>query len=51
MSAAGFLAIDLAAESGRAALGSFDGEGVDLREIHRFPNASVRLPMGSTGKF
>jgi rhamnulokinase len=40
---ADFLAIDLGAESGRALLGSFDGEKVGLREVHRFPNAPVRV--------
>ena len=39
---ADFLAIDLGAESGRALLGSFDGGQIELREVHRFPNAPVR---------
>jgi rhamnulokinase len=39
---ADFLAIDLGAESGRALLGSFDGGRIELREVHRFPNAPVR---------
>jgi rhamnulokinase len=43
---ADFLAIDLGAESGRALLGSFDGERIDLREVHRFPNAPVRVTDG-----
>jgi len=44
--AAGYLAVDLGAESGRAMLGRFDGERVALEEIHRFPNAPVWLPDG-----
>lgn len=43
---ANFLAVDLGAESGRGMLGSFDGKGVALREIHRFPNVPVQLPDG-----
>ena len=41
-----FLAIDLGAESGRAVLGRFDGEKMDLEEVRRFPNVPVRLPDG-----
>lgn len=37
-----YLAIDLGAESGRAVLGSFDGNTVGIEEIHRFPNEPVR---------
>ncbi|MDQ3855235.1 MAG: FGGY family carbohydrate kinase, partial [Chloroflexota bacterium] len=44
--AATYLTVDLGAESGRALLGRFDGERVDLRELHRFPNEPVRLPDG-----
>jgi len=43
---AGYLAVDLGAESGRVVLGRFDGGRVSLEEIHRFPNAPVRLPDG-----
>ena len=43
---AGYLAVDLGAESGRVVLGRFDGERVSLEEIHRFPNTPVRLPDG-----
>ncbi len=43
---AGYLAVDLGAESGRAVLGRFDGEHVSLNEVHRFPNTPVRLPDG-----
>jgi rhamnulokinase len=40
------LAIDLGAESGRAILGSFDGERIQLSEVHRFANTPVPLPDG-----
>ncbi len=40
------LAFDLGAESGRAVLGRFDGERVELEVIHRFPNQPVTV--GST---
>jgi rhamnulokinase len=43
---AGYLAVDLGAESGRVVLGRFDGRRVSLREVHRFPNIAVRLPDG-----
>jgi rhamnulokinase len=43
---AGYLAVDLGAESGRVMLGRFDGGRVSLEEIHRFPNPAVRLPDG-----
>jgi rhamnulokinase len=43
---AGLLAIDLGAESGRAVLGRFDGQRVDMREVYRFPNDPVSLPNG-----
>jgi rhamnulokinase len=43
---AGYLAVDLGAESGRVVLGRFDGEQVSLEEVHRFPNTPVRLPDG-----
>jgi len=43
---AGYLAVDLGAESGRVVLGRFDGMRVSLEEIHRFPNLPVRLPDG-----
>ena len=45
MSAA-YLAVDLGAESGRVVLGRFDGGRVSLEEVHRFPNAPVKLPDG-----
>ncbi|MDR3638778.1 MAG: rhamnulokinase [Isosphaeraceae bacterium] len=38
-----YLALDLGAESGRGVLGKFDGERLELDEIHRFPNGPVRL--------
>jgi rhamnulokinase len=43
---AAFLAVDLGAESGRAVLGSFDGERMSLEEVHRFPNVPVKLVDG-----
>ena len=43
---AGYLAVDLGAESGRVVLGRFDGGRVSLEEVHRFPNEPVRLPDG-----
>jgi rhamnulokinase len=42
----GFLALDLGAESGRAMIGQFDGQRLQLAEAHRFPNGPVRLPSG-----
>ena len=38
-----YLALDLGAESGRGLLGKFNGETLDLEELHRFPNGPVRL--------
>ncbi len=40
------LAFDLGAESGRAILGQFDGNKIQLSEVHRFPNDPVPLPDG-----
>jgi rhamnulokinase len=36
-------AVDLGAESGRVVVGALDGERLTLDEVHRFPNAAVRL--------
>ena len=36
-------AVDLGAQSGRVALGDFDGERLTLVELHRFPNVPVRV--------
>lgn len=41
-----YLAIDLGAESGRAIVGSLDGDKLTLAEIHRFVNGPVRLNDG-----
>jgi rhamnulokinase len=41
-----YLAMDIGAESGRAMLGQFDGEQLDLSQVHRFPNGPVRMPDG-----
>jgi rhamnulokinase len=38
-----YLAFDLGAESGRAVLGSFDGERLALSTLHRFSNGPVRV--------
>ena len=38
-----FLAFDLGAESGRGVLGHFNGERLNLEELHRFPNGGVRV--------
>lgn len=37
------LAFDLGAESGRAMLGNFDGERLELHEVHRFSTIPVRV--------
>src|ERR1700741_5181846 len=34
--------IDLGAQSGRVALGQYDGETLSVTELHRFPNVEVR---------
>ena len=46
-SAASYLALDLGAESGRAVLGRFDGERMQMEPVHRFPNRPVNLPDGA----
>jgi rhamnulokinase len=46
MTGQNYLAIDLGAESGRAILGSLDGERLSLSEVHRFSNFPVRQPDG-----
>jgi rhamnulokinase len=37
-----FAAVDLGAQSGRVAVGRFDGERLSVTEVHRFANAPVR---------
>jgi rhamnulokinase len=37
------VAVDLGAESGRAVVGTFDGERLALEDAHRFPNVPVSL--------
>lgn len=37
-----FAAVDLGAQSGRVALGRFDGRRIEVTETHRFPNQPVR---------
>jgi len=44
-----FLALDLGAESGRAMAGQFDGQQLQISEVHRFTNGPVRLPSDGTG--
>ena len=46
VSGADHVALDLGAESGRAMLGRFDGERVELAEVRRFPTQSIQLPDG-----
>jgi rhamnulokinase len=36
-----FAAVDLGAQSGRVALGRFDGDRLSVEELHRFPNEPV----------
>jgi rhamnulokinase len=36
------VAVDLGAQSGRVALGRFDGERLSVSDVHRFPNVPVR---------
>lgn len=38
-----YLAIDLGAESGRVMAGIFDGQKIELSEVHRFPNGPVNV--------
>ena len=44
MSAKHVIAIDLGATSGRVMEVAFDGGGLHLRELHRFPNIPVQTP-------
>jgi rhamnulokinase len=37
------VAVDLGAQSGRVALGRFDGERLTVEELHRFENVPVRV--------
>jgi rhamnulokinase len=38
-----YAAVDLGAESGRVVVGTLGGDRLSLEEVHRFPNAPVRL--------
>jgi len=44
-----FVAVDLGAQSGRVAVGRFDGEHLSVTEVHRFPNLPVKTATRSTG--
>lgn len=44
MTALGFAAVDLGAESGRVMLARLAGEALTLTEVHRFPNQPVLVP-------
>ena len=37
------ISVDLGAQSGRVAVGSFDGRRLGVSEVHRFPNVPVRI--------
>src|SRR5512136_2294146 len=41
-----FVGFDLGAESGRAMLGQFDGERIELSDVHRFVTGPTALPDG-----
>ncbi|WP_333771152.1 rhamnulokinase [Streptomyces sp. IBSBF 2435] len=41
-----FAAVDLGATSGRVIVGRVGRGGLDLAEVHRFPNTPLRLPTG-----
>ena len=43
---AAFAAVDLGAESGRVALGRFDGAAMSVEVVRRFPNRPIQLPDG-----
>ncbi len=43
MNVSSYLAVDVGAESGRVMSGSLNAQGLQLDEIHRFPNGGVRL--------
>ncbi len=38
-----YIAIDLGAESGRVMLGTISAAGIELTEVHRFPNLQIRV--------
>ena len=37
------VAADLGAQSGRVAVGTFDGRRLDVTTLHRFPNVPIRV--------
>ena len=46
-----YLGIDLGAESGRVVAGLFDGQRVQLEELHRFPNGAVNQARDDSATF
>ena len=38
-----YLGIDLGAESGRVVAGLYDGQTIQLRELHRFTNSPISI--------
>lgn len=38
-----FVAFDMGASNGRAVIGAYDGNKIDLNEIHKFPNGGERV--------
>ena len=36
-----YIAVDLGASNGRVVIGRFDGRGLKIEEVHRFPNRPV----------
>lgn len=44
-----YAAIDLGAESGRVMVGEVSANGINLTEVHRFPNLQIRVPIGAAG--
>jgi rhamnulokinase len=49
MSVKKYIAVDLGAESGRVMVGTLTEGGIELREMHRFPNVQVRVARAGDG--
>ncbi len=47
MSTVNVLGMDYGASNGRGIVGSFDGEKLNINEVHRFPNKSVQIGAGT----